>query len=138
MYEQFLSSPTAKQWKRLGIKRRAGVIAPLFSVYSKNSIGIGEIPDIALLADWVKACGMSLIQLLPMNDTGFKFTPYDSESGFALDPMYLSLDRLDGVHLKLFRKDIDALRKKYPVKPPRVDYSFKKEKLELLEKIFKT
>jgi 4-alpha-glucanotransferase len=44
-------------------------------VYSKKSTGIGEIPDICLLVDWCKAAGMSLLQLLPLNDVGFATRP---------------------------------------------------------------
>jgi len=86
-YGIFLKSKTADKWERFGAKRRAGVLAPLFSLYSKNSTGIGEIPDIKLLADWCEKTGLSIIQLLPMNDSGFNFTPYDCQSTFALDPM---------------------------------------------------
>lgn len=138
MYGTFLKSLTAKQWKRIGVKRRAGVCTPLFSIYSEKSIGIGEIPDLKLLINWTKACGMSLIQLLPMNDTGFNFRPYDAESSFALDPMYLSLGELAGVNLKPFAKDIEALRRRFPLKGLWVDTTVKRAKLELLQKIFRS
>ena len=87
VYRSFLSSRFAKQWKRIGARRRAGVCVPLFSAYSKNSVGIGEIPDLKLLIDWCSSAGVSLLQLLPMNDVGFNFRPYDAESSFAIDPM---------------------------------------------------
>ncbi|MDD2866310.1 MAG: 4-alpha-glucanotransferase, partial [Candidatus Omnitrophica bacterium] len=59
-YNYLLSTMTGAQWKRIGIHRRAGVVAPLFSVFSADSTGIGELPDIHLLVDWCKACGMSI------------------------------------------------------------------------------
>ena len=93
-------------WGKIGSKKRAGVCAPLFSVYSKNSVGIGEIPDIRLLIDWCSTTGLSILQFLPMNDVGFDFRPYDAQSTFALEPMYLSLSRLSGVNIKPFRKEI--------------------------------
>ena len=40
-YRFLMSTPTRKQWTRRGIKRRAGVAVPLFSIYSSSSIGIG-------------------------------------------------------------------------------------------------
>ena len=43
MYENFLSAITKTHWKRLGTHKRSGVATPLFSIYSKQSIGIGEI-----------------------------------------------------------------------------------------------
>ena len=45
MYEEFLKSLSADQWKRIGIKRRSGLAVPLFSIYSSESVGIGEIPN---------------------------------------------------------------------------------------------
>ena len=48
--------------------RHAGVIAPLFSIPSAASWGIGEIPDLPLLARWLEAAGLDFIQLLPINE----------------------------------------------------------------------
>ncbi len=135
-YQPFLSSACGKIWKKIGAKRRAGVTTPLFSIYSKQSIGIGEAPDLKLLIDWCKKTGLSIIQLLPLNDVGFDFRPYDAQSSMALDPMYLSLTGLTGCNLKAFAKEIQALREKFPAGKARVNYEVKKAKLELLWKIF--
>ncbi len=128
---------TKKQWKRIGTQRRGGVATPLFSVYSESSIGIGELPDLKLLIDWCRRAGLSIIQLLPMNDVGFKFTPYDAQSTFALEPMYLSLGQMTAVDLKPFEKDIESLKSKFPAKTANVDYGIKAAKLKLLLKMFK-
>ncbi len=136
-YRSFLKSISAKQWKRVGLRRRAGVATPLFSIYSKKSVGIGEIPDLKLLIDWCRMTNMSLIQLLPMNDTGFSFTPYDAQSGFALEPMYVSLDHLIEVRMKPYRKNVELLRKTFNTRQTRVNYKIKAAKLDLLWKIFK-
>ena len=117
--QSFLKSLCGKQWKRIGLKRRAGVTTPLFSIYSSKSIGIGELPDLKLLADWCRSTGMSLIQLLPMNDVGLNFRPYDAHSSFALEPMYLALEELMEVNLKPFRSDLKSLRQKFPPGPPK-------------------
>jgi len=134
-YGSFLSGLSKSQWARLGLKRRAGVAVPLFSLYSRQSIGIGELPDLKLLIDWCEACGMSLIQLLPMNDVGFDFTPYDAKSMFALEPMFLALEKLKGSDVKPFLKEIEDLRMQFPCGKGRVNYGVKKAKLELLRKI---
>jgi 4-alpha-glucanotransferase len=55
------------------------------------AVGLGEILDLKPLADWCCRAGFTLIQILPLNDTGFDFQPYSPESSFALDPLYLSL-----------------------------------------------
>ena len=72
-YVRFLRSPSFAQWRRIGAKRRAGVLAPLFSLYSKESIGIGQFTDLVPLGEWARAAGLSIIQLLPMNEVGFGF-----------------------------------------------------------------
>jgi 4-alpha-glucanotransferase len=135
-YASFLSSKCGKIWKKVGARRRAGVTAPLFSLYSKKSIGIGEAPDLKLLIDWCGKTGLSIIQLLPLNDVGFDFRPYDAQSSMALDPMYLSLEGLADCDLKCFIADIKGLRKQFPAGQARVDYAVKKAKLELLGGIF--
>lgn len=111
---------------------------PLFSLYSKKSAGVGEIPDLTLLVDWCARTGLSIIQLLPMNDTGFKYTPYDAQSSLALEPLYLSLDALEGVPSARFKKRVEAIRKEFPVGTGRVDYRVKHVKLELLKEMFQT
>ena len=135
-YGSFLKAKCGKIWKKIGARRRAGVTTPLFSIYSKTSLGIGEIPDLKLLVDWCKKAGLSIIQLLPLNDVGFDFRPYDAQSSMALDPMYLSLENLAECSPKAFAKDLHALRDQFPAGGSRVNYGIKKAKLELLEKIF--
>ncbi|MDP3981225.1 MAG: 4-alpha-glucanotransferase [Chlamydiota bacterium] len=135
-YQNFLSSESKLQWERIGNKRRAGVASPLFSIYSSKSLGIGEIPDLRLMIDWCRACGLSILQLLPMNDTGFDFTPYDAQSTFALDPVYLNLNELQHVNVKPFLAKINQLRKKFPTGQGRVNYRIKKEKLAILKDMF--
>ncbi|MBI3317367.1 MAG: 4-alpha-glucanotransferase [Candidatus Omnitrophica bacterium] len=111
---------------------------PLFSLHSQQSVGIGEIPDLKLLVDWCTKVGFSLIQLLPLNDVGFNFTPYDAASSFAVEPMYLSPERLQGVDLRPFRQKISGLRKQFPLGGFRVNYKIKKEKMKLFFEIFRT
>ena len=132
----FLNSLTAGKWKKIGIKRRAGVAVPLFSVYSKKSIGSGEIPDLKLLIDWCCNNDLSVIQLLPLNELGFDNSPYNAISTFALEPMYLSLGKLKNVDLKPFRKEIRSLKNEYPSLSSQVNYRIKFRKTEILKKIF--
>ncbi len=116
------------------LRRSAGVLTPLFSLYSKKSIGIGEFLDLKLLVDWCKKAGLRIIQLLPINDVGFNFRPYDSESSFALEPMHLSLEKIPGAGR--LKSEIKELRKKFPPQGDFYDTRIKKTKLEILRKIF--
>jgi 4-alpha-glucanotransferase len=136
-YEHFLNAYTGRQWKSIGIKRRAGVAVPLFSLYSKKSIGIGEIPDLKLMVDWCQRTGLSIIQLLPLNEMGMDFSPYNAISTFAIDPVYLRLNDLRLADRKKFKKDLEKLKQNFPSGNGRVNYDIKREKLKLLYRIYK-
>lgn len=135
-YSKLLSSPTGDKWEKIGIKRRAGAAVPLFSVYSAESTGIGEIPDLRLLIDWCKRAGMSILQLLPLNEVGFDFSPYNSISTFALEPIYIRLSELRDFDIDMFSHDIVELKKRFGIKGSRVNYEIKFAKLVLLREIF--
>ncbi|MEO8210332.1 MAG: 4-alpha-glucanotransferase, partial [bacterium] len=137
-YISLLHSKSSSKWQRIGIQRRAGVTLPLFSIYSKNSIGIGEIPDLRFIIDWCQQTGMSILQLLPLNEVGYDFAPYNAVSTFALEPMYLSIRKLRKADLKPFGKELRKLKKKFPAGNGKVNYDIKNEKIKLLKKIFKT
>ena len=136
-YNFLKESKTADKWERFGLRRRAGVAVPLFSVRSRKSIGIGEIPDIKTILRWCELTGNTILQLLPLNDTGFDFAPYNSVSSFALDPMYLSIQSLKEVNLAPFKKDIRELRTKFQNTKDKVDYAIKQNKIDLLLRIYK-
>jgi len=110
------------------LKRRSGVLVPLFSVYSEKSFGIGDFEDLKLLIDWCNSTGNSILQLLPMNEVGPTFCPYDSISSFALEPMYISLNVLKGAKIKPVKEKIAKLH---------VDYRISEEKCNIVSDIFK-
>ena len=77
----------------------AGVAIPVFSLRSEGSVGCGEFKDLLLLIKFCRLTGMSVIQLLPVNDTSVHDNwmdsyPYSSLSVFALHPMYISLNQV--------------------------------------------
>lgn len=75
-----------------GPRRRAGVTAPLFSLRTAKSWGIGEITDLPELGRWVREAGIRLIQLLPLAEVAAGETsPYSAMSAFGIDPVYISL-----------------------------------------------
>ncbi len=79
--------------------KSAGVAIPVFSLRSNNSFGVGEFTDIKLLGDWCTKVGISMVQLLPINDTLATLTnadsyPYSANSSFALHPLYLNLKEI--------------------------------------------
>ena len=128
---------TSKIWEKVGFKRRAGVMCPLFSILSKTSVGIGEFKDLKYMIDWCKLTGHSILQLLPLNDIGAGNSPYSSVSSFALEPAYISLSDVKGKTIDI-SSDLKKLQKKYPANTDRLDYKIRPEKLAILKKIFET
>ncbi|MBS0622753.1 MAG: 4-alpha-glucanotransferase [Verrucomicrobia bacterium] len=94
--EFLLTSAAGEHWRRVGAHHHHGIAVPLFSLHSEKSLGIGEFLDLLGLIDFVKACGMDVIQLLPLNDTGGDSSPYSALSASALNPIHLSLYALPG------------------------------------------
>ncbi|MBX7043313.1 MAG: 4-alpha-glucanotransferase [Ignavibacteria bacterium] len=135
-YKWLLNTFNSAKWQKIGTERRAGVCVPLFSVHSHKSSGIGEIPDLKLLIDWCGSAGLSVLQLLPLNDTGFDFSPYNAVSTFAIDPMYIRLGNIKDAELRKYRSAISKLKREFPAGKERVDYGIKSSKMELLRKIY--
>lgn len=75
--------------------RHAGILVPLFSIPSSSSWGIGEIPDLAKLARWLREAGQDFVQLLPVTAVAEGETsPYSALSAMAIDRAYIGLHEL--------------------------------------------
>lgn len=133
MYHLLSQTPLGKQWSRIGTDKKAGVIFPLFSIFSKDSIGIGEIPDLRLVIDWCKLTDNKILQILPINDTGGAPSPFSPQTSIGLNPIYLSINHLKGI--KIEEKEILRIKKRFPNKGL-VRYKLWKEKIKLLKSSF--
>src|SRR4030042_7134409 len=102
-------------------QKRAGVLAPLFCLYSRKVSGSGDCADLKLFRGGASLSGNSIVQLLPMNEVGSLFCPYDSLSSFALEPAYIFLTN----H-----------KKKAPAVKTYVNYAVKQEKIKLLQDMY--
>jgi len=131
-----LKTLSSDKWKAIGTHKRAGLLVPLFSVYSKNSAGIGDFDDLKLLIDLCEKTGCSIIQLLPMNEIGATFCPYDAISSFALELSYVSLRSISSTMSKAVKSRIDGIRKFFPAGTGHVDYAVREEKRQALWDIF--
>ena len=79
--------------ERSPIRRRAGALVPLFSIPSTRSWGIGEIGDLAGFAAWARSAGLSMVQLLPVNEMAEgQSSPYSALSAMAIDPIFIAVD----------------------------------------------
>ncbi|MFA4933218.1 MAG: 4-alpha-glucanotransferase [Candidatus Omnitrophota bacterium] len=126
---EYLSKTISKDnWENSGFKKRAGVLFPLFTAYSKNSFGIGDLGDLKLIIDWAKSTSNSIIQLLPMNEVGPVFCPYDALSSFALEPAYVCLKDFPALAGKKFNSVLGN--------SGHVDYAVKAEKIKLLWDVY--
>ncbi|MDR0637685.1 MAG: 4-alpha-glucanotransferase [Spirochaetaceae bacterium] len=115
-------------------KRRVGAAVPLGALRGKDSIGVGEYPDLAEFAGLCARAGVTLIQLLPVNDTGYESSPYSSISAFALNPLYIKIGAIP--EAAGFRAEIDGLGKHFE-KYKRFDYyEITEAKIGLLRAIF--
>ena len=87
------------------LTRSAGILIPLFSIRTRNSLGRGEILDLAPMMDFALSMGHRVIQLLPLDETGpDDLSPYSAMSVMAIDPMYLSVGGLAGVGRVVLRR----------------------------------
>lgn len=113
---------------------QSGVAVPLFSLRSKNSIGIGEYLDLIPFAQWSKLCDFNVIQLLPVNDTGAEASPYSARSAFALNPVFINIQAVQGS--SEFEDDIEEAKEKFDERE-RIDYyKISTWKRSILRKIF--
>jgi len=112
-----------------------GVAVPVSSLRSRFSCGIGEFPDLALLAEWCLRTGLDLIQILPVNDTGLDASPYNARSAFALNPVYARLEDIPGA--EFCRDEIRDARNRFET-AERLQYAQVLQfKLEILDKVFR-
>ena len=111
-----------------------GTAIPLSALKTEESCGCGEFLDLIPFADFCAKCGLKLIQLLPVNDTGTESSPYSALSAFALNPIYIRLQALP--EAASFADEIKKLIDTHSVNK-RYDYKkLRHDKTDLLVKIF--
>ncbi len=108
VYDHYFKHPKG-DWKG------TGMAIPVFSLRTKNGLGIGEFTDIKLFVDWAAQVGMKMAQILPINDTSATGTwidsyPYAAISVFALHPMYLNIEAIDGFKKVIDKKEYQDLQ----------------------------
>jgi 4-alpha-glucanotransferase len=72
--------------------RHAGVTAPLFSIVSSRSWGIGEFADLEPFARWLQSGGFDRLMLLPVGAVSpGETSPYSAASAMAFDSIYVAV-----------------------------------------------
>lgn len=77
-----------------GTRRVSGVAVPLASIRTQDGWCVGEYPDLVTFGRFARAIGATLVQILPVNDTGSQSSPYSALSAFALHPLYIRVPDL--------------------------------------------
>ena len=72
-------------------KKIAGVLVPLFALRGEDDLGIGDLGALREFIDWIADIGFTLVQLLPINETGADNSPYNAISAMAIEPTTLHL-----------------------------------------------
>lgn len=122
--------------------RRAGLLVPLSSLRTRRDWGIGEIGDLGSLAVWLRRAGQRVLQLLPLNELpDHETSPYSALSGMAIDPRFISLERVpdfqalggDASLDEVGRAELDELRA-----APRVLYArVRRLKAQSLRRVYR-
>ncbi|MDR1218497.1 MAG: 4-alpha-glucanotransferase [Treponema sp.] len=115
-------------------QRRIGAVIPVGALRGEKSAGVGEFADLAEFARLAVKMGIGLIQILPVNDTGYGSSPYSALSAFALHPLYMRIADLP--EAEGFASRIEALAKQFDKIARFSYYALLKAKLELLWDIY--
>lgn len=112
--------------------RRSGILMHITSLPGPGGIGsLGK--EAYAFADFLKASGMAVWQVLPLGPTGYGESPYQSSSVFAGNPMLISCAALREAGLVAY----DDGEKFTPDDPERVDYpAVRESKEKLLRRCF--
>ena len=124
--------------KQAAMKRMLGVAVPVGALRTESGIGVGEFSDLAEFALLCKRMRIGLIQILPVNDTGYESSPYSSLTAFGLHPLYLSIEGLDEYKNadNSVKNRIKAARDKFEGYKRFNHYEVLKEKLEICRSIY--
>lgn len=88
------------------ITKTFGTVIPLGALRTEKCPAIGEFSSLKAFASFCKQCGIRMIQLLPVNDSGTQSSPYSALSAFALHPIYITLSEVEG-YKELIKKNPD-------------------------------
>jgi 4-alpha-glucanotransferase len=92
-------------------KKIAGVLVPLFALRREDDLGIGDLGALREFIDWIAEIGFTLVQLLPINETGADNSPYNAISAIAIEPttLYLAPDSLEDLTRNDFEDSLSEI-----------------------------
>ncbi|MDX1985351.1 MAG: 4-alpha-glucanotransferase [Candidatus Obscuribacter sp.] len=116
----------------------SGLLIPVFAMRRQGDLGVGDTQCVMDSVDFLASLSMTVLQLLPINETGADNSPYNALSATALDPVYLTMSPLmvPGLSEKMLAELAPASLVAELEEGP-VDYArVKKLKLDLLHAAF--
>ncbi|MDR0313193.1 MAG: 4-alpha-glucanotransferase, partial [Treponema sp.] len=120
--------------------RLIGAVVPVGALRGDQSIGVGEFPDLVEFGTLCKKMGIKLIQLLPVNDTGYQDSPYFALTAFALHPLYLRISELPefaaSENKSQFEAKLKALREEFEPKERFPCLDILRKKIALLRELY--
>lgn len=123
------------------IDRMTGVLVPLFSVRREGDGGIGDLTALEEWIDWAAEHGVRFLQLLPVNALGEDEapSPYSAISSVALEPLYLSVERIPGAPQPLPPFPVKPAELMEPGEEHAVDYTrVRQYKRDIFHQAWKT
>ena len=114
--------------------RLLGTVVPIGALRTSKPTAVGEFPDLGEFALLCTKMKVGLIQLLPVNDTGYESSPYSSLSAFALHPVYLRIDNLP--EAENFKKEAADINEEFGGKARFPFPKIARAKMKLLREIY--
>ncbi len=71
--------------------KRAGALAPVFAIRTETDLGVGDTDGVRQMMDWCAAHKLSVLQVLPINETGDDNSPYNAISSLAIEPSTIAI-----------------------------------------------
>ena len=69
-----------------------GVLIPVFALRRPGSLGIGDTEAMREAVEFCARNNLSVLQVLPINETGGDNSPYNAISSIALDPVLMTVE----------------------------------------------
>jgi len=69
----------------------AGILEPVFAIRTEEDLGIGDTEGVRQMIDWCHRHGLSIFQMLPINETSDDNSPYNAISSLAIEPGTLAV-----------------------------------------------
>ncbi|MFZ5806020.1 MAG: 4-alpha-glucanotransferase [Verrucomicrobiota bacterium] len=119
-------------------QRRAGLFVPVFALRTETDLGIGDTGGLRQLVNWCQDLNVSILQILPINETSDDNSPYNVISSQALEPATLEItpELIPGLTSTDMKKLATATTLKKLRKGPVQYKAVKKLKRKLLETAF--